>query len=429
MSYKAALEYLYTTLPMFSRIGAAAFKKDLTNTLALCNALGDPHKKFKSIHIAGTNGKGSTGSMIAAVLIKAGYKTGLYTSPHLYDFKERIQINGEFVSEDFVVDFVERTKTLSEEIKPSFFELTVAMAFEYFAAEKVDFVVIETGLGGRLDSTNVITPILSVITNIGYDHQNMLGDTLAQIAGEKAGIIKSGVPVVIGEINEETRAVFEQKAEKEKAKIVFAEEIYTAEKIKETLTSKYILTNHVNGSTLEYDLDMLGKYQKQNLVTAKVACEQLESLGIAISAAAYEQGFKNAAAISHLQLRWKKISEAPVFIYDVSHNVPGIQEALFQLEEDYPNRNYHFVLGFVNDKDVTKVLSLFPAEARYYFCNASIPRALDKAELQKKATEIGLTGDTYETPQKAAEAALLAADESDVILCCGSFFMVAELEQ
>ena len=429
MNYKEATDYLYTTLPMYSRIGAAAYKKDLTNTLALCKALGDPHKKFKSIHIAGTNGKGSTASMITAVLVKAGYKTGLYTSPHLYDFRERIQISGAFISEEFVIDFVERTKVLAAEIQPSFFELTVAMAFDYFAQQQVDYAVIETGLGGRLDSTNVITPILSVITNIGYDHQNMLGDTLAEIAGEKAGIIKPGVPVVIGEIHEETRTIFEQKANKEKAEIIFVEEIYTAEKMESVSAQKFALKNSTTNNLITYQLDVEGNYQKKNLITAKVACEQLEKEGLVISKSAYEEGFANTQTLANLKMRWQVIRKNPLLIYDVSHNAAGLQQALSQLEVEHPNSNYHFVLGFVSDKDATKVLELFPKGAQYYFCSASIPRAMAKEDLQRIAAEVGLKGDIFPTPQAAANAALHAASKSDVILCCGSFFMIAELEQ
>ncbi len=414
---------------MFSRIGAAAYKKDLHNTIALCDALNNPQTTFKSIHIAGTNGKGSTSHMLAAILQQAGYKTGLYTSPHLKDFKERIKINGEMISEDFVVEFVEHNKTLSESIEPSFFELTVAMAFDYFAKQKVDIAVIETGLGGRLDSTNIITPILSIITNIGYDHMNILGNTLQEIANEKAGIIKPNVPVVIGEYLAETKNIFTQKAKASNSKIYFASEDY---KVSNITSSPQILncdvTNMEHGTTEKFSLDLNGIYQTKNLCTVLCAEGILMQLGFTINNEAEKYALANTKKITALHGRWDMIAENPAVVLDVAHNEDGIKQILKQLATGNKQIKNHFVLGMVKDKEVDKVLSLLPTDAEYYFTNAHIPRALPAQELQTKAAVYNLKGNFYDNVNMAINAAKQNAEATDLIIVCGSVFLVGEVD-
>ncbi len=428
MTYEQTIEYLYTQLPMFSRIGAAAFKKDLHNTLALCEALDNPHKKFKSIHIAGTNGKGSTSHMLAAILQQAGYKTGLYTSPHLRDFGERIRINGQMIKKEFVIEFTERTKILSEKIQPSFFELTVAMAFDYFAKEKIDIAVIETGLGGRLDSTNVISPILSVITNIGYDHMNLLGNSLQEIASEKAGIIKEHTPVVIGELLEDTRPVFTHKANEMNAPIFFAQDMFEISGIQNnnsTLDCRIIDTK--NKLTSVFSLDLRGIYQAKNLRTVLAAEQVLSNIGYMINDVAKKHALKNVKKLTGLSGRWDIVAHNPAMICDVAHNEDGIKQLLQQLQEEYGEAHIHFVLGFVKDKDIDHVLSLFPTGASYYFTNAHIPRALPWKELKIKAAEKKLSGDGYDNVNDAILQAKNNASKEDVIMVCGSFFIIAEI--
>ncbi len=428
MTYQETLDYLYSQLPMFSRIGAAAYKKDLHNTIELCNAIDNPQTKFKSIHIAGTNGKGSTSHMLAAMLQQAGYKTGLYTSPHLKDFRERIKINGEMIDQDFIVSFVERMKAITETIEPSFFELTVAMAFEYFAEQKVDIAVIETGLGGRLDSTNIITPIISIITNIGYDHMNILGDTLQQIAFEKAGIIKPNVPAVIGEYRDETKQIFIDKAKEVNAPLHFAQDQFTISDLQ--LTTQYLqldaedVTNHCRET---FKLDLNGMYQAKNLMTVLCAEGILSKLGFNITNEDEKFALSHVKQLTGLHGRWETIQENPNVILDVGHNEDGIKQMLnskFQI----PNSKTHFVVGFVRDKDVDTVLKLFPAEAYYYFTHAHIPRALPAAELQEKASLHHLKGDIFENVNEAIAAAKKKATVDDVIIVCGSVFLVGEVE-
>ena len=392
---------------MFSRIGAAAYKKDLHNTIALCNAIDNPQTKFKSIHIAGTNGKGSTSHMLAAILQQAGYKTGLYTSPHLKDFRERIKINGEMVEEEFVIEFVERTKSISEEIQPSFFELTVAMAFEYFAAQQVDVAIIETGLGGRLDSTNVITPILSVITNIGYDHMNILGNTLEEIAMEKAGIIKPNVPVVIGEYLPETKNIFIDKAKECLAPIYFAQEEYKVFAVESTTQIlRCAVKNTEHDITENFSLDLNGLYQTKNLRTVLCAEGILMQHGFTIKNEAEKIALANTKKITGLHGRWDVIGEEPTIVLDVAHNEDGIKQVIKQLSLIKKEITaVHFVIGMVKDKEVDKVLSLLPADAIYYFTNAHIPRALPAAELQTKAATFNLQGNSYDEVNNAIEAA------------------------
>ena len=430
MNYQQTIEYLYAQLPMFSRIGAAAYKEDLHNTLALCKALDDPHKKFKSIHIAGTNGKGSTSHMLAAILQQAGYKTGLYTSPHLKDFRERIKVNGKMVSEEFVVEFVERTKNISEQIKPSFFELTVAMAFEYFERQKVDIAVIETGLGGRLDSTNVITPVLSVITNIGYDHMDILGNTLEKIASEKAGIIKPNVPVVIGEFLPETKDIFADKAAEINAPIYFAQDEYLVSNINYTPRSLCCdVMNIQHDITESFELDLNGLYQAKNLSTVLCAEGILMQQGFTIKNEDEKTALKTVKALTGLHGRWDVIHESPTIILDVAHNEDGIKQLLQQLPLLHIDPSaVHFVMGMVKDKDVNKVLSILPKTSRYYFSNAHITRALPHEQLKEKAAAFGLNGESFDEVNSALHAAKKSATAGDIIIVCGSVFMVAEVD-
>ncbi|UAY52927.1 bifunctional folylpolyglutamate synthase/dihydrofolate synthase [Ferruginibacter albus] len=431
MNYEQTLDHLYSQLPMFSRIGAAAYKEDLHNTIAICKALDNPQHKFKSIHIAGTNGKGSTSHMLAAILQQAGYKTGLYTSPHLKDFRERIKINGEFISKEFIVDFVERTKALSESIQPSFFELTVAMAFEYFALEKVDIAIIETGLGGRLDSTNVITPILSVITNIGYDHTNILGNTLEKIAFEKAGIIKKNIPVVIGEYVDETKPVFLKKAEEEKAPIYFAQDKFNTSDLQFKLELLSLSVEDSNNRNKEiFALDLTGAYQVNNLLTVLSAEEILLQQGFIISSEAEKFALANVKKLTGLHGRWEVIQDKPIIILDVGHNENGVRQIVSQSANyilQHTDAQLHFVMGFVKDKDVDAVLQLFPKEANYYFTHSHIPRALPAEELQQKAAIYRLQGDRFENVNDALKAAKQKANEKDLIVVCGSVFLVGEV--
>lgn len=428
---------------MYSRIGAAAYKEDLHNTIALCNAIDNPQTKFKSIHIAGTNGKGSTSHMLAAILQQAGYKTGLYTSPHLKDFRERIKINGEMISEDFVVDFTERTKTVSEEIQPSFFELTVAMAFDYFEKEKVDIAVIETGLGGRLDSTNIITPLLSIITNIGYDHMDLLGNTLEKIASEKAGIIKPGVPVVIGEYLPETKNIFLKKATQCNAPIHFAQDEYAVSNINYSMQLLSCdVTSTENNITEIFELDLNGLYQTKNIRTVLCAEGILMQLGFNIKNEDEKLALKNVKKLTGLYGRWDVISSNPTIILDVAHNEDGIRQLLNQLSivnSPLPGiRNgssmvhgqssmVHFVIGMVKDKDISKTLSLLPKNATYYFSNAHIERALPHKDLQEKAKNFELNGENFDDVNEAIKAAKLNAAPDDIIIVCGSVFLVAEV--
>lgn len=430
MNYKETIDYLYSQLPMFSRIGSAAYKKDLHNTIELCNALGNPQHNFKSIHIAGTNGKGSTSHMLAAILQQAGYKTGLYTSPHLKDFRERIKINGEMIPEDAVVDFVHRIKQTTEAIEPSFFEVTVAMAFDYFAKEKVDFAVIETGLGGRLDSTNIITPILSIITNIGYDHMNILGDTLEKIAFEKAGIIKQNIPVVIGESLAETKPVFEAKAAKENATIYFAEKKYSIENTKLQTHQLTCNVKDTSGKENTFILDLNGVYQTNNLRTVLTATDILLQQGVKLTRETIHHALQRVKALTGLHGRWEVIADHPTIVLDVAHNEDGIKQVTKQLtllRSQY--HSLHIVMGMVKDKDIDKALTLLPKEAKYYFTHAHIPRALPAIQLREKALNYQLNGNDYDDVNIAIDAAKMQANKDDLILVCGSVFLVGEVNR
>ncbi len=427
MNYKETIDYLTGRLPMFSRVGSAAFKKDLTNTFKLCSYLGDPQKKFKSIHVAGTNGKGSVSHMLAAILQTAGYKTGLYTSPHLKDLRERIKVSGKMTEEKFVTDFTNRIRSLAEEIEPSFFEITVAMAFEYFAEQKVDVAVIEVGLGGRFDSTNVITPELSVITNIGWDHMNMLGDSLDKIAFEKAGIIKENIPAVVGEVLPETKDVFIQKAKEKNAPLSIASQRRQATNWhweKQELVVE-VSEQHKTDHQI-YHLDLTGIYQVKNLLTVLEACFQLRQLGWNTGEKIMQKALTNVKKITGLHGRWEIIHHKPDVVLDVAHNVDGIKQIAEQIEvTDY--RQLHLIIGMVKDKEVEKVISLLPREADYYFTKAHIPRALPEDQLAIKAKSIGLEGETFADVNTALQAALAKAHKEDLILICGSVFLVGEV--
>lgn len=426
MDYKQTLDYLYSQLPMFTRVGAAAIKKDLTNTIALCNTLDNPHTKFKTIHVAGTNGKGSVSHILASVLQSAGYKTGLYTSPHLKDFRERIKINGEMIPQQFVVDFVANNKSLFTSISPSFFEMTVALCFDYFAKEEVEIAVIETGLGGRLDSTNIINPQLSVITNIGWDHMDMLGDTLELIAGEKAGIIKPNTHVVIGETQEETTQVFIDKAQNSNSPIVFADSGYSLNNFDNTGSISVCDVFKGNTSLLtQLQCELTGIYQQKNIITAIAAIEQLQQAGYKISENNIREGFAQVKTQTGLLGRWQKLSDSPLTYADTGHNLNGVQEVLKQLQL-LQYKHLHMVWGMVKDKDISKILALLPTTATYYFCNAQIPRALAAENLQQQAIAFGLQGNAYPTVELAVQAAQKAAQPNDLVFVGGSTFIVAE---
>lgn len=413
---------------MFSRIGAAAYKADLTNTIRLCNTLGNPQHKFKSIHVAGTNGKGSTSHMLAAILQTAGYKTGLYTSPHLKDFRERIKVNGEMVSEEFVILFTERIRPRIEEIEPSFFEITVAMAFEYFAQQEVDIAIIETGLGGRLDSTNVIVPELSIITNIGWDHMNLLGNSLEKIAAEKAGIIKEKIPVVVGEVIPETISIFEETANEKNAPLSIAERkrhITDWNWEKHELVVE-VASEHQTDHKI-YHLDLQGVYQTKNLLTVLEACSILQQKGWKLDNDAIQQGLKHTKKITGLHGRWEVIHTSPLVVMDVAHNADGIRQ-LVQQAELISHDQLHIIIGMVKDKDIDRVLSLLPKTANYYFTKAKIPRALPENELMEKAGKLKLKGDSFPDVNEALEFALQHTHPDDLIIICGSVFLVGEVD-
>ena len=394
---------MFSRLPMYQRQGKVAFKKDLTNTLALAKHLKNPHERFKSVHVAGTNGKGSTSHMLASVLQEAGYNVGLYTSPHLKDFRERIKINGEPIGEQQVVDFVENNQTFLEHQGLSFFEMTVGLAFDYFAEQRVDIAIVEVGLGGRLDSTNIITPLVSVITNIGYDHTQFLGETLAEIASEKAGIIKEKVPVVIGEQQEEIEHVFFDIALERNTTVAFAEE-----------------------DVVNYKMDVVGSYQQKNLTTAIRTITELQKEGFVIKEDHIIEGLQNVVRNTGLLGRWQILDQKPLTICDTAHNKEGLTYVIDQLK-DQKFEKLHIVLGVVNDKILETILPLFPKGAIYYFCKPNIPRGLDANELQKQAHSFGLEGNIYTSVNHALLNAQDAANQEDLIFVGGSTFVVAEV--
>jgi dihydrofolate synthase/folylpolyglutamate synthase len=427
MDYSQTIEYLFTRLPIFSRIGAAAYKADLVNIIALSKKLGNPESQFKSIHVAGTNGKGSTCHMLAAILQKAGYKTGLYTSPHLHDFRERIRINGQMIPEHKVVAFTEYILDSIEQTDPSFFEITVAMAFDWFAEEKVDIAVIEVGLGGRLDSTNIIVPEVSVITNISYDHTDLLGNTLQKIAYEKAGIIKTAVPVVIGEEQSEIKDVFLQVAEEKKSPIHFASRNrFPGEwKIEDNLLYVQLTEVH-NNSKKNFHIDLTGLYQLKNIVTVAEVISVLNQKGYHISDTAMQQALKQVKSLTGLHGRWEILHQNPLVVTDVGHNEEGMKVIADQIENT-SHEELHIVIGMVKDKSVENILRHLPVMANYYFTRAQIPRALPEAELAAKAESIGLKGKIFSNVKQALEEAVLNAHPKDLILICGSVFLAGEV--
>jgi dihydrofolate synthase/folylpolyglutamate synthase len=434
MSYQETLDFMFAQLPMYHRIGAAAYKADIQPTVDMMAALGNPERKFPSIHVAGTNGKGSVSHFLASILQEAGYKVGLYTSPHLVDFRERIRINGKMIPQQAVVDFVEKNRGLFDRLHLSFFEMTVGLAFDYFAKEKVDIDVVEVGMGGRLDSTNVMPPlptehltlntkhltlntdaggvILSVITNIGHDHTQFLGDTLEKIAGEKAGIIKEGVPVVIGETQPETAPLFLRVAAERHAPITFADQHYVVDDIS------------------RYTTELTGEYQKHNIATVLEAVEVLrQTKHLTLKTEHLLRGLAHVVTNTHLHGRWQKIGEAPLTICETAHNAPGVQSMLRGVDST-PHNKLHVVYGCVNDKDFSAILLMlkdhFPADTRWYFSQPSVPRGLPVAQLQAAAETIGLHGDAYERVGEAVTAARHAAQPDDLVLVTGSIFLVAD---
>ena len=437
MSYQDTIDYLYSRLPLFSRIGPAAIKADLHNTIAICDFLGNPQNKFKTIHVAGTNGKGSTSHMLASILQEAGYKTGLYTSPHLYDFRERIKVNGIMCSEKFVTSFTNKMKPLIEKVAPSFFEITVGMAFEYFAQENVDIAIIETGLGGRLDSTNVINPILSIITNIGMDHMALLGNTLPEIASEKAGIIKAATPIVISEVIPETKNIFEQKASSLDAPIYFAQDFIQFKSFQNNWQTSlfefnqpliHLLDAPLFPKSFTVECDLPGKYQYKNLKGVLVAMQILTTMGWQLSASKILKGLLHVGKNTGLMGRWECIQTNPRIILDVAHNEHGIKALLEQLESIH-YAQLHIVTGMVKDKDVNAVLNLLPKKAKYYFTQSHIPRALPVSELASKGNTFNLSGSQFENVNIALQAANENATSNDLILVIGSVFLVAEVDR
>ena len=431
MTYAETLDYLFNALPMFQRVGASAYKADLTNTLSLCSHLGNPQETFKTIHVAGTNGKGSTSHALASVFQAAGYKTGLYTSPHLKSFTERIRIDGKEIRQEDVVEFVANNKAFLDQLQPSFFEMTVGMAFWYFAKEAVDIAVIEVGMGGRLDSTNVIHPELCVITTIGYDHTQFLGNTLPLIAVEKAGIIKQGVPVVISQTQKETQTVFSQQAAAKQAAIVFADQLWEVTKLPESEEPK--IQQQANFKVRSSDGEFImkfglnGDYQRFNLPGILEAVKQLRNQGWNLSDTALQVGLESISERTGLKGRWQLLQVNPIILADTGHNEAGIGEVVNQLKK-YQYSQLWMVIGMVNDKDISKVLDLLPKEANYIFCQASIPRAMDAHELARKGNEKDLMGQVIPTVSEAFEFARKNASPDDLIFVGGSTFVVAEIE-
>ncbi len=427
MNYKETTDWLFSQLPMFHRVGKSAYKADLETTILLDKHLGFPHRNFLSIHIAGTNGKGSVSNMLAAVLQEAGYRVGLYTSPHLIDFRERIRINGEMISKKEVVSFIEEHKPLFEEIKPSFFEMTVALAFDYFSKQDIEVAVIETGLGGRLDSTNIIDPVISVITNISFDHMDLLGDTLEKIAREKAGIIKPGIPVVVGEKNRETRKIFEDRAAESGSEIYFANDYFQVpfsalangnRQYFQVLRGKKVVYPELHS-------DLIGFVQRKNLPVVLEVLELLKLREWHITEDNVYDGLTKVKALTGFSGRWEVISQNPKTVIDTGHNIDGIRQVVYQIENTR-FKNLHIVYGAVNDKEIDKILQVLPAGAKYYFTMAAIPRALDVKVLAAKASFYGLLGTMHPTVAEAVAAARKLANKDDLVVITGSTYVVAE---
>lgn len=422
MTYQQTLDYLYTQTPAFQQVGASAYKPGLDNSLRLDAIFGSPHRNYKTIHVGGTNGKGSTSHLLAAILQEAGYKIGLYTSPHLVDFRERIRVNGVMIPKGYVVEFVEKYRERFEPIQPSFFELTMEMAFLYFAEQKVDVAIVEVGLGGRLDSTNIISPDLCVITNIGLDHTQYLGNTLPEIAAEKAGIIKPHTPVVIGEVgDEEIKQVFVDKAASVNASITFAETSLSDISVEKTENEW-----KVNSSEYPNLINKLGGFaQEKNAKTVLTAVAELKKIGYQIPKEAVYNGFANVIKLTGLMGRWQVLQQRPKTVCDTAHNAHGIRYIAEQLKREKYKR-LHIVFGMANDKDIASVLALMPKEATYYFTKASTERSLNEKLLAEQAAAFGLRGETFETVAQAVEAAQKTADENDFIFIGGSNFVVAD---
>jgi dihydrofolate synthase/folylpolyglutamate synthase len=426
-NYQDTLHFLFTQLPVFQRDGASAYKPTIANTIALCKVLGNPQEKFKSIHVAGTNGKGSTSHQLAAIFQAAGYKTGLYTSPHLKDFRERIRVNGECIPEQNVIDFAATHEALFEKIKPSFFEMTVAMAFEYFALQQVEIAIIEVGMGGRLDSTNIIRPELCLITNISFDHQAYLGHTLEAIAGEKAGIIKHEVPVVIASTQTATQAVFKEKAASQNAPIYFADQLYHLHRTNNS-NQQYLEIEYTDalGTVQKFQSDLTGIYQLKNITGVLCAIDLIKEKFPKINNEIIASALSKVKSLTGLKGRWEVLSENPLCIADTGHNEDGIQQILTQLTFcEY--EQLHWVIGMVNDKDLNAVLALLPKNATYYFCKPNIPRGLDQLILQQAAAQFNLIGECYSSVSEALLAAKNNAKMTDLVLIAGSTFIVAEI--
>jgi dihydrofolate synthase/folylpolyglutamate synthase len=430
MTYKETIDYLYKQLPVFHRIGKAAYKADLINTLALDEYFGYPHKQFGTVHVAGTNGKGSVSHMIASVLQEAGYKTGLYTSPHLKDFRERIKINGEMIPESNVVSFVEENQGILLSLKTTFFEMSVAMAFDYFAGSGVEVAVIEVGLGGRLDSTNIITPILSVITNIGHDHMDLLGDTLEKVAGEKAGIIKKNIPVIIGERQDLISKVFMDKAAGMSSELIFAEDSYRCSLeglISDSGNRRFCLSRNGMINIICGESPLGGDYQARNIPVAACSTDILRR-HFNISPDNFIEGIRKTVINTGLQGRWQILGNEPLIVCDTGHNKEGLEYVLHQIK-GIRKTQLHMVLGFVNDKDLTAVLPLFPKDAVYYFTKASVPRALDENILKTEAFRFGLKGESFGNVAVAFQHARNNSRKDDMIFIGGSTFIVADMLQ
>jgi len=413
---------------MFHRVGKSAYKANLNNTITLDNYFKNPHKKFKTIHVAGTNGKGSVAHLIASILQDAGYKTGLFTSPHLKDFRERIKVNGLMITEEEVAEFIDNNIQIIKEVNPSFFELATIMAFEYFKNSKVDVAVIETGLGGRLDCTNIIKPVLSIITNVSWDHNEILGNTLEKIAIEKAGIIKKNTPVILGEFQKNISHVFNNKANELKSELIWADKTFSVKKSIQTPDTMQMFRIKYNKEQVLNGLKtpLLGEYQKKNTATVLASVEKLKNIGFIINDKNIYKGFKNVINNTTLKGRWQILSNNPLVICDIGHNVGGIKQNVTQLNK-LKYETLHIVFGMVADKDFKKILKLLPKNAIYYFTKANIPRAKNEIELQKIASEYGLTGKTFSTVKKAYNSALKSAKQSDIVFVGGSAFVVAEV--
>lgn len=429
MNYDETIQWLFSRLPMYQRVGQAAYKADLSNTEALLKILEKPQENFKAIHVAGTNGKGSVSHIIASVLQQAGYKTGLYTSPHLRDFRERIRVNGEMIPREKVIEFIKKYYLAFEKIKPSFFEMTVGMAYQYFAEEKVDFAVLETGMGGRLDSTNISNPVLSIITHIDYDHTQFLGNTLEEIAAEKAGIIKPGIPVIIGRRQQETLPVFEKTAKEKNTRLIFPEDHIELKRIQtaKPLEKHYDIWFENELYLENVNSPLLGNYQMENIATALQSIVELNQSGnISVKKETIREGLENTVTNTQLLGRWQIINKNPLTIADTGHNREGIMAIRQQLQEtDY--QHLHFVLGMVSDKDHEEVLSLLPNNATYYFCKADIPRGLEAEILKEKAFKAGLNGKNYPSVMHAYNSARNNAGPHDLVFVGGSTFVVAEV--